>query len=42
MVPFYRGKFVVVHLGLHSSFSMDRQDFPLAANLYPKLPFWIF
>ena len=38
MVPLHRGRFVVVHL-LYSSFYMDIQDFPLAANLYQKLSF---
>jgi len=39
MVPLHRGRFVVVHLYL--SFSINLEDFPLGANLYRKLPFFV-
>jgi len=35
MVPFHRGRFVVVHL--YSSYSVDGQDFSLGAKVYLKL-----
>jgi len=38
MVSFYAGTFVVVHL--HSTFSVDPQNFSTGANLYQKL--WFF
>ena len=38
MVTLPRGRFVVVHI--HSSFSMDFQNFPSGENLYQNLPFF--
>jgi len=39
MVSLRTGRFVVVHL--YSTFSVDPQNFPLGANLYEKLRFFV-
>jgi len=39
MVSLHSERFVVVHL--YSNFSVDHQNFPIGANLYRKLRFFV-